>query len=415
MLVIWKGLGHKRGLVFATVYQWHGRWIASELGELESNPLNMRVEVAADFFAIVTPNQQTSVHLFSANKLHSGQWETYVPDCVIGIENKVASGRNFLALLDKQSGKLFRFTRDGSTWRDEPNQALGGGNDKTILTLTARDNFIITASATSDNMSLPELRLYYLDKLTTWRVTSLSVDESFFKEKGYQWDAYGGGAIWTVKSDGTKALELYAGETFVLLQAASSVAYGAESFEVYRHFIYRWSEDYASLQLEFEPCLDVSKGVEWDCIKRHNSESVIRKELGLVQSTVVGDQIIIDVWEDNSLIDRIKWTPKQKRFVYQYSGCGWYERIFKNDQVQNNYIGQNSFSTTENGQAQYWEFNPMVRGWQPNMPKYKDGNASLFEKLIWPIIMLVGGIVTLPLDFGPALVIDLLFLTLKRE
>ena len=44
------------------------------------------------------------------------------------------------------------------------------------------------------------------------------------------------------------------------------------------------------------------------------------------------------------------------------------------------------------------------------MPAYRDGNPSLFEKLVWPIIRLVGGLVTLPLPFGPGLLVDILFL-----
>jgi RHS repeat-associated protein len=278
-----------------------------------------------------------------------------------------------------------------------------------------RNNFIVSASATDDNSSLPELRLYYLDELMSWRVTPFQVAEHFFERSGYSWVAFTGSSdqlrnTLSPTSKGTKALELYAGETFVLLQAVGSVA-ESQSFEVYRHFIYRWPEDYSSLKLDLELCLDISKGVEWDCIKRHNSEVVIRKdEDSLVLPSIVGDQIIIDVWEKIGPIDRLTWKAKQKKFVYQYSGLGWYEEIFDNDQLQNNYLGQNSFSTTEDGRAQYREFNPSKHGWQTGMPAYRDGNPFLFEKLVWPIISLVGGLAILPLDIGAGLLVDILFL-----
>ena len=417
-VVIWKGSNKKSGHIYATVYQWHGRWVAADLGELPTGVNGVvHVEVAADFFAIVTPGHEQSVRLFSPNKLRLGQWDTYTPTCFFKEKVSLASGRKFLAVLD--TPYLHRFTRDGDSWRAEWNEPLGEGKDP-VLAMAAGDNFIVIARATPDNSSLPELRLYYLDDERNWWLRSLQVSEPFFEKNDYQWDADSyEDKTWRLTSHGVKALELYAGETFILLQAASEVAHRTtifgdeEYFEVYRHFIFRWPEDYARLELEFEPCLDVvSKGVVWDCIKRHNSEVVIKKKAGLVRPRVIGDQITIDVWEDIGLIDKVASKAKQKKFVYRYSGCGWYEEIFDNDELQNNYVGQNSFSTTETGQAQYWEFNPSMHGWQKKMSAYKDGNLSLFEKLVWPIIRLIGSIVTLPLDFGPGLLVDLLFLNI---
>jgi hypothetical protein len=158
--------------------------------------------------------------------------------------------------------------------------------------------------------------------------------------------------------------------------------------------------------------LDANQTVVWDCIKRHNSEVVVPKEKGVVQANVIGDQIIIDVWETNP---GETWTPKHRKWVYQYSGLGWYEGIFENDEIKNNFIGQSSFSTTKGGQAQYREFNPRLHDWAAKMPLYKDGNPTLFESLfvnlIWPIIETVGSIVSLPFSWGPGLLVDLLFMS----
>jgi RHS repeat-associated protein len=422
-VVIWKGSNEKAGRVYATVYQWHGRWVAADLGELPTGVNGVvHVEVAAEFFAIVAPGIQESLRLFSPNKLRPGQWDTYAPTYFSKETVRVASGRNFLAVLDTRTGYpyLHRFIRDGDSWRAEWNEPIGGGKDA-VLAMAARDNFIVTARATADNSSLPELRLYYLDELRNWWSRSLQVSEHFFEKNGYEWDADSyENKTWSLTSQGTKALELYAGETFLLLQAACEVNYRTtifgsfgpeEYYNVYRHFIFRWPEDYARLELEFEPCLDVvSKGVKWDCIKRHDTEVVIKKKAGLVRPSVIGDQIIIDVWEEIDPIEKVSFKAKQKKFVYQYSGCGWYEEIFDNDQVQNNYVGLNSFSTTQNGCAQYREFNPSKHGWQTAMPTYRDGNPSLFEKLVWPLIKIVGGLVTLPLNFASGLLVEFLFL-----
>ena len=361
VVVIWKGSNEKAGQVYASVYQWHGRWVATDLGELRTGVNGaLHIEVAAEFFAIVAPGHAESVRLFSPNKLRPGQWDSYVPSYTSSEKVTPASGRNFLALLDTNvSGGyayLHRFTRDGDAWRVEWSEPIGGGTDS-VLAIAARDNFIVTARARADNSSLPELRLYYLDELRNWWLRSLQVHEHFFEKNGYQWDADSeADKTWSLTSHGVKALELYAGETFILLQAACDVAHRTtifgdeEYFEAYRHFIFRWPEDYARLELEFEPCLDVvNKGVAWDCVKRHNNEVVIERKAGAVRPSVVGDQIIIDVWEDVPLTDRIASKAKQKKFVYQYSGCGWYEEIFDNDQLQNNYVGQNSCSTTRSG------------------------------------------------------------------
>ncbi|HEY6328292.1 MAG TPA: hypothetical protein VI756_03070, partial [Blastocatellia bacterium] len=338
-------------------------------------------------------------------------------DISTGADVAVASGRNFLTLLDKQSGRLLRFTRDGSTWKAEPEAQLDAPN--AVLALTARENFIVTASATADNSRAPEIRLYYLDEMMIWRVTSQVSTQHFFDSKDHKWKAKVQETDWWwPTSKGIRAIDLYAGNTFVLLRAAARVSRldGAteEEYDVYRHFIYRWSEDLTKIELDFEPCLDISKkGAIWDCIKQHNTEIVLKKDKGTVRSSVVGDQVVIDVWE-NILAVEIG-TAKQKKFVYRYSGQGWHESNppFNNDQLQNNYLGSDSFSTTADGRARHWEFHPDTAGWQEsNMPTYRDGNPGLFQKTIWPLIQLVGSAVALPFDWGPGLLVEVVLLNL---
>jgi hypothetical protein len=255
VVVIWRGARAKSGFVYATVYQWLGRWIAAELGEMDTGVNGaLHVELAGDFFAIVRPGRPKSVYLFSQNRLSPGKWDSYKPNSYVSEYTTLASGRNFLAWLDEQHAVLSRITHDGDIWRDdEPSERLGGGQHP-VTAMAARDNFIVTASATPDNASLPELRLYCLDELGNWRMTSLQ-PEHFFERSGHKWDpeyAYKVGTqhnrkeTWAVTSNGISKARLYAGPTFVLLQCACRVSRLKESvpmevwedFEVYRHFIY---------------------------------------------------------------------------------------------------------------------------------------------------------------------------------
>ncbi|HTK10410.1 MAG TPA: hypothetical protein VL485_24780, partial [Ktedonobacteraceae bacterium] len=112
--------------------------------------------------------------------------------------------------------------------------------------------------------------------------------------------------------------------------------------------------------------------------------------------------------------DMIVLTTQQTKFVYQYNGESWLHQNFDNDRQQNNYLGPNSFSTTHNGEAQYWEFKPNTGEWDTGkIPSYEDGNPTLWEKfwsIVWPAFSFTVGILTLPLSFGTGLLIDLALL-----
>jgi hypothetical protein len=132
-VVIWKGSNEKSGRIYVTAYQWHGRWVAVDLGEMPTGADGaVQVEVAANFFAIVEPGvargvmptRKQQLRLFSPNKLRPSQWDTYTTEFFLGNEVTLTSGRNFVALLDKQAARLYRFTRDGDTWREDPSEQL---------------------------------------------------------------------------------------------------------------------------------------------------------------------------------------------------------------------------------------------------------------------------------------------------
>src|SRR5262249_51408542 len=103
----------------------------------------------------------------------------------------------------------------------------------------------------------------------------------------------------------------------------------------------------------------------------------------------------LTVVDDMVNIDKFTGSGGEKQ-VYHYMGTGWKERSFSHDSLQNNYIGPNSFSATQDGKAQFWEMNCNEAKWEAKFPPYADGNPTFWEKA-WEIFFTVEWILTLPL------------------
>lgn len=372
-VVVWRGTGNKLGKLQISVYQWLGRWVAASLAELTihdtTNADSIQVEIAANFFAIITPGQAQTIHLFSKNPLSHGRWK-YSPQNVGSLTDcLIASGTSFLALLDKSTGRLYCYTQDGENWKsssvfDAPLKTGTG----TIFGLTARNNYICTVSAVPNNAFQPELRLYSLDALGVWHSPILYNSKPFFTET----------------STSFKRLFLVGGTTFVsLLVEGVYKAHPGHSFPEHLLFVYRWTETaIQSEELDFGP----------------GSASKYSDEARLA---VVGDMMIVG-------------PMGPSKVVYQYTGERWLSRVFENDSTQNNYLGSGSFSTTKNGQAQYWQFNPNTSQWDNgNIPPYTDGNPTLGAK-IWTMTYWFVTILSLFASFQVGLLIDIALLAIDQ-
>ena len=414
VVVIWRGTGSKLGKLHVSAYQWSGRWISAVgLAEVtirdargivpaENNYVlddSIQVELSADFFAIVTPGQGQSLHLFSKNHLNSGKW-IYAPQNTGSITDfLIASGANFLVLLDKSTGRLHCYTQDGESWRSDPvfEQPLKTGAG-TVFGLTARNNYVFTLSAVPDNAFKPEIRLYHLDQSHAWQRTIQSNDGDFFPRQG---SIVGSrtisGHIGVAKSvplvsKGVETMTLQGSNTFAVLQVSQGVnleGVQTDSYHNYKHVVYTWTDDYATIKAN-------ALGQE---IEISSNSAPADPQL-----IVAGNMVIISSKEAG------------KKWVYHYLGSQWIQRDFANDSLQNNYVGSNSFSTTLNGLAEFWEFNPNNSQWENGkIPAYKDGNPTFGSKLwseIWPVVSFVVGILTLPLSFGVGLMIDVALLSI---
>jgi len=193
VVVIWRGTGTKEHQIHVSAYQWLGQWVANTMGELPvgdtADAKNLQVEIASTFFALITPGQKQTVHLFHKHPYSHGVWKSFsrkigtLTDCLI------ASGDDFFAILDRSNGKLSCFTYDTRTdanrWEENSsvfNEPLKTG-ENTMFALTAGQNYICTASGVPNWAFQPEIRLYSLDTLGQWRSPILYTSEQFIPKR----------------------------------------------------------------------------------------------------------------------------------------------------------------------------------------------------------------------------------------
>jgi hypothetical protein len=209
-----------------------------------------------------------------------------------------------------------------------------------------------------------ELRLYYLTAAASWPVTRSDVDH-FFSPKADDMSGL---------LSGIKTITIHASDAFVTLQVSDDRIYRVGTggrVRNYRHFVYKWAEDFSVIQTE-------ELGSQ---IQLHNPED--------------RHSVRLTVFDDMVNIDRSTRSDRDKQ-VYQYLETHWKRDVFPHDSLQNNYIGPSSFSTTQNGQAQFWELNCDEGRWEAKFPPYTDGNPTFWEK-VWETFFTIEWILTLPL------------------
>lgn len=391
VVILWTGKDANQGKIFISAYQWSGRWLAADLGAFETSLSSDRpsqAELGPTFFAVMTPGQNSSVHLFSKDTRNPGKWNTYSPTTGAISTYQTALGTHYYAVLDQASGHLYRYVQEGISWRaDEKPEHLKTGSTTAVFGLAGRNNVLFAVSADPANSYTPELSLFWLTRARTWEKRTWSVDP-YCPAKDTSHASF--------DESGIKSLVVQISDTFVALQSchhtAQIVTGGRTSSDYYRHFVYRWDETYQIIEQR-----ELGSEIQVD------TES----ESGLSRLTVVGSQIHLDTVTQGLAGGTLQATKE----VYQFLGTGWDKKSFETDSLRNSFFGFNSFSVTKHGFAQYHQWNPGLLQWEApsTLLSYKDSNPTFLEK-IWAGFMLIEGFLTMLLPGGEA--IDMFFTVL---
>lgn len=377
--VLWCGINGNNGKMYLRVYTWTGKWTVTDLGVVPVvHGVPALVETRGEFFAVITYGQPSQLQLYSRNPVRAGEWQKH-EQTPGGTSIVTAVGDRFLAWLDQTNGHLTRFSRDGAGWKQTTVDLQVGADNK--FAIAAEGDTLCTVSATPTNSFMPELCVHRLDRAGNWLLKRQNLPCAYGPARETRSDV-------VIRTDysGIKELSIRMGKGFVVAQSyfteytASWISSGSY-LERFPFFVHRWDESGTLIQSDqLQPQL-------W-----RNGESTYRPRL-----LVVGDTVLVDY--DHSNI----------RYVYQFSGHCFHGITYTHDSLNNNYLGIDSFSTTHNGSAQFYEWNPALTRWDAAMPGYADGNRTLWEK-VWSYIYLAEVVLTLPLDWEIALPMDLAFL-----
>jgi YD repeat-containing protein len=384
VVILWRGMRTQQGKIHISIFHWHGRWIGYDVPETIMAD-RLQVELSVSFFAIISPGQDESVHLFSKNLLKPGTWN-HAPYSAGRMNNfSLAGSFDFLAVLDQATGSLHRFTHDAVHW-DYAKSDLPKAQDSRFG-LIARGKYLFCVSATPSNAYQPQILLQYLDDERKWHEVKRSEDHFAPKEED---------VTHTFSSEsysGIKTLDLQASDTFVALQVFythSSSGMGSQSSTLeynYDHYTYDWTSNYQLNQRQVRKKVQLSAP----------DSTLLLHPMGHVRMLVLSDTVFIDV------------ESEKTKYVFKYFGSRWKDNVYDNERFENNFFGHHCFTTTKHGLAKLHQFNFNRDEWEETtIPEYLDGNPTLFEK-IWDWIFFFGGIITLPL--GPEfLLLDFAFL-----
>jgi RHS repeat-associated protein len=121
---------------------------------------------------------------------------------------------------------------------------------------------------------------------------------------------------------------------------------------------------------------------------------------------VAGSMVLIDAVPPKAmgLISGVN-----RRWAFRFLGDRWGGNDYSHDSLQNNFVGIDSFTITNDGKAQFYEWNHLRSEWVARIGSFADGNPTLWEK-VWGYLYLIEMVLTLPLDWEIALPLDLAFM-----
>lgn len=381
-LVVWSGKPGTANAAnaYVTAYQWRGRWLTADLGSM-ARVDEVRVDLTSEFFAVLTPGAATVVRLFAKDPVVPGNWQLGTPSTTVGTKLASAVGNRFYALMDTDSGRMYRFTLDGPQWRVDVDEAVVGTG--AVHGMAALGAVLFSACEDPNQTAPTELRLYHLDREKDWNRTTWSVP--FFCPKKQVTSNVGS----VIHESGIQQFVIQLAAGFAVVQTKhntnTSAMGGNSNVAGYRHFTFRWATDYTIAET-----------------REIGSELPIATLDAGPRLTVAGNQVTIDM--PGGLLTKLN------KHVTIFNGATWLDTSYTNDSLTNNFVGATSFTVTSNGLAQVYEFDPVTEQWQTKMDPFRDGNQTLWEKL-WPAVYFVEGILSMAL--GPeGLLFDLMFLDL---
>ncbi|MCI0618151.1 hypothetical protein L0244_34680, partial [bacterium] len=225
VVVTWLNTGTNELKVYA--YLWDGEWIESLVDTINNvtivnpttNAQSFGIIVEKDFFAIVNnldlSQQSKPVHIFRKNPYKRGDWLKHAVTISIsggsgGAHGAwLASGEDFVTVLGKERGQLFRFRWKGDSWTLIEDAAVDNDANDDFYLAGTNNYFIDHNKATNPD----DIKFYYLDETGGWNVATLPTQLSF--------DSFQLSAHWFVHN------------YHAIVEPPNFQAY-----------IYRWSEDF---------------------------------------------------------------------------------------------------------------------------------------------------------------------------
>lgn len=386
-VVIWEGTGANANKAHVSVVAWVGYWAVTTVGVLAiaaaTDGERLMVRLGYGFVAIGIPKMPGALYLIAQNPVDPGTWVGRMMlsnQRYASVTPLLEVGGGIAAFLDPSSGSLSIFERAGTSWvlhteqlRYETNAAYG---------LAAIQSRVFAISASRVNNYQPQAYLIQRRSAFSWSRQQTTVDAFWSNARDINQQGF--------THIHRKTLICQASETFVAVQAVHTAdekgprtgGYNA----YYRHLAFH---------------LD-NGALHWERL----GDQLAFADPGLfptVVLTTMADVVSVDVVY-SGLIGSLR--PDSTKTLWRRTGNGWHQVVLSTDDIEYAWRGEDACTTAKNGMAQYQQFDPNRLQWTPHMPTYPDSSPTLFERA-WPLVSLVGEIITLPLSGWAGEAIDL--------
>ncbi|KIL41463.1 hypothetical protein SD70_07475 [Gordoniibacillus kamchatkensis] len=363
-VIAWEGDNQ----LYATVYQWHGTWMAQELGVFPGAGADCSFFLEQDFFALVTPGQPKSLTIFRKSRKQYGKWDSYPQSVQLNKGCEVAAGPRHIAILN--GGVLHRFHQTRTGWTADGSVTLDTAN-KTVFGFAGKSNYVFVAYARPDNSQKPALYVTYLDITGAWQETKQEADHFFPKEEREL----------TRSESGILKLVVQPSDSFAAVQAhamhtVSYGAYGTNKYYKYKHFVYRWDEQFSN----------------WAA----NSLSAIEIHVGTgmsvptdVYMTVAGD--VVSVLQPSA----------NAKFVYRFDGVNWNPFRLQMDRIDHFHGMDSALEVSASWgmrTSRLMQYNPAKNEWKSQLD-FSGPDIEFVNMAIGIAASLITFAVTLPMEF----------------
>jgi hypothetical protein len=273
------------------------------------------------FFALATSYAGKSVYVFHKDSLQPGHWlHHWVPVTIVSKHFQIASGDQFVAVLDQLTDILYTFTYDGEyAWTGGVQRLTNNesGAEKRA-SMTAMNNYLLTVVADARGLNT-EFRLYHHEESGEWKVPTVKTLNQGLIPVG------GSG------HEGVTYLRLYPSNAFAALEVYNHLENGATVVENWFNFLSIGGEMVDRFVHRFVPDatkLNATYGLVWN--KEFSDLEIKLLHLGTgedgTQLVLAGD-VINKIGRDHSLLV----GNKGDTYAYRYDGIGFTKAQFQND------------------------------------------------------------------------------------